>query len=312
MALLLITFSYAIAGFMIDLMYVVIGLLAAIITSSEISTTRDFGEMFTLLTTENNWFILMFKYFLAFLVAFIPALLGSGVAGVASVLGILALGGAGMVLVIIILLLTLILLLVLGLRILWLLIKTYVTILLLIIFGPIQILMGALGFGGFGSWIRSLAAQLAVYPIVGFMFIISFVFLRATLPSGTIIDELFPFGVTNVFGSGTPWDPPLTVGSAGNILYLGASVVVLALIPQVSEMIKGLLSGRGVGGFGSAIGSALGPVALGGTAGQFLINKRIEKRQDVEKVTGGSQGTAGLRAASSAVDFVTGQIRKIR
>ena len=309
-ALLLITFSYAIAGFLIDLMYVVIGLLAAFVTTSDISSTRDFGEMFGLLTTENNWFLLMTKYFLAFIISFICSLFGSCVAGGLGVLGLIALTvGAGGIFLIIILLLTLILLLILGLRILWLLIKTYVTILLLIIFGPIQILIGTLGFGGFGAWVKSLVAQLAVYPLVGFMFIISFVFLRATLPSGTIIDELFPFGVTNVFGTGTPWDPPLTVGSAANILYLGASVAVLSLIPQAANIIKGLVSGRGGAELGSAIGQAMGPLGLGFMGGEYLAGREIERRKDA---FGRLARTAGPETAQSLFRELRSRLRNIK
>jgi hypothetical protein len=262
-ALLLITFSYAIAGLLIDLMYVVIGLIAGIISGSGLvgrTVVRDYGEwinMYNALTTERSIFGLLAQYQFTFAIGLISAFFASGF--LSSPFGFLSL-----ILIPLILLITAIVLLFAWLKILWLLFKTFAMILLQIVAGPIMILLGAFGVGGgFGLWLRSLIAQLAVYPVIGFMFIMSFVFLRGAFlawegPLGTpLMNLLFPFGTQQTLG-GSTWTPPLTVGSTQTeLLWLVMSLAVLLLIPNVSNIIRGMIERRPFQ-YGTAIGAALG------------------------------------------------------
>jgi hypothetical protein len=127
-----------------------------------------------------------------------------------------------------------------------------------------MILLGAFGVGGgFGLWLRSLVAQLAVYPVVGFMFIMSFIFLRGAFFAwegrlGTpFMNLFFPFGIQQTLG-GSTWTPPLTVGSTQTeLLWLVMSLAVLLLIPNVSNIIRGMIERRPFQ-YGTAIGAALG------------------------------------------------------
>jgi hypothetical protein len=77
------------------------------------------------------------------------------------------LGGATVGAVILILLFA-ILILIISIRILWLKIKTFVNIVLLIITGPFQILFGAVspGMGGFGAWFKNPSGKRIVFPII--------------------------------------------------------------------------------------------------------------------------------------------------
>ncbi len=280
LAIILITFSYAIAGFLIDLMYVVIGLVAALFAGSGLLSApfNQFGTMFGALTTERNVLTLILNYFISFLIIYMPA----SITGWESLL-IAPLAAAIFPLVLIVL--TVVLIFVFF-RIFWLLLRTYVTILLLIIVGPLQILIGAVSAtGGFGLWLRNLAANLAVYPIVGVMFVVAFVFLGAALDenisSGLTPDwvrnAILPFNVASGALGGNTWAPPLTLGeSLHGLLWLGASFVIITLIPRTADIIRSFIQGQEFG-FGTAIGQQFAQVgtgvAMGTRIGQAVINR---------------------------------------
>ncbi len=262
LALILITFSYAIAGLLIDIMYVVMGLLAALVVNSGISTF-DWQTMFRALTTERNAFMLISFYFSAFLIALFFAFFSGGpIAGI--------LGGALIFLLFPIIMLVLVIVLIItALRILWLLLTTYVSILLQILLAPFQILLGTITpGGGFGAWLRNMLANLAVYPLVATMFLLAFIFLGGAFsalpdwqPLIDFITKAMPFNISPAFlGDTNFWDPPLTFGSgAGGLLWLGASFVIILLIPSAANMIKAVISGQPFA-FGTAIGQAIGPL----------------------------------------------------
>lgn len=263
--LLLITFSYAIAGFAIDLMYVVIGLVSAILTSGTNAISGfDWNQMYGALTNQRSTISLMWYYSFAFAPAIFLALGQSGW------LGLLASGT--FIIPVVFIILVGIVVLFLTVKIFWLMIKTYVTILMLIIFGPIQILSGALGGSGFGGWFKNLLANLAVYPAVGFMFVLAFVFLRGGIGVAWIPDQFFPFDVSDIFaaqtgGGAEVWQPPLTVGGGDpELLWLGASLVIITLIPKIADIIKSAIQGRPFG-----YGSALGETAMSGLAGGRML-----------------------------------------
>lgn len=140
--------------------------------------------------------------------------------------------------------------------------KTYVMIILNIIVGPIMILLGTIGPGGFGPWLRGIMAHLIVYPTVGFLFVLAFVFLRGALDpriDGYFADFIMPFNVNQIVNPESPtWDPPLTVGTGSqDFLWLGVSFVIIMIIPQVANIIRGMMSGRPFP-MGTAIGEAIG------------------------------------------------------
>lgn len=277
LALILITFSYAIAGFMIDIMYVVVGLIAAIIANANLMLDGTFETTFNTLAARNSM-DLMFSYFIGFIVISLFAIFSNAL-GILVAIGITAgfalASGPAILLAIILLILLLVVLTVLAFRIWFMLIKTFVSILLLTIAAPFIILGGVLGGGGFGSWAKNMAAHLAIYPAVGVMFFVAFLFLGASIPTilkgnifGTTLASLLPFNPDpNVFGSSS-WIPPLTWGTSDlDILWLAVSVVIISLIPKTADMVKSLVQGRPFA-YGAAIGESMGPVmAAGATAG---------------------------------------------
>ena len=272
--LVLITFSYAIAGFMIDLMYVVIGLVAALFTQSgviiagTIPTPSVWGDTFKALTEGvggmgiigwlGNWFAV---FEIVFIITMINIIASGNIAAIIT-------GLLGFILFPLIILVVDVIVLFLIVRILWMMFLTYAKIILSIIVAPFYILAGAVfpGFG-FGSWLKSLAANLAVYPVVGVLLIMSFVFLGAAGGQFAVwAFNALPYGLNfepTLFSGGTTWSPPLTVGTEDffPLLFLAVSLVILSLIPKVADIIKGLITGRPYT-YGAAIGEAIAPVGL--------------------------------------------------
>ena len=259
-ALILITFSYAIAGFMIDLMYVLIGLIAAILQQSELFSETWQG-MYAALSGGFPFgvFGLMVVYLLLF-----------GAAGSAAFQDLLTvmeqIFGGGFVMSfiwLIIYIIAIIALLIVFIKIMWTLIKSFVSLLLLIAAGPLYILGGAIGMGGIAGWLKAMLSNLIIYPTVGTMFAISFLFLASAIPDGLLTDEvvgLIPFlPIRDALGAGGGgWAPPYVVISSNlRLIWLFASFVIITLIPNIAAIIKGAVSGRPFA-VGSAIGSALG------------------------------------------------------
>lgn len=284
-ALILITFSFAIAGFLIDLVYVVIGILAAILQQSTIIVAKPFANInvwadifsaltegirfITITTGAGGWLGI---WLLVFSGIFFQVLTRS------SIIFIPLIAVSGLITSIVSFILTFVVLFVI-LRTFWTLVSVFARIILLIIAGPLYILAGTIMPRlGIGSWIRQLVANLAIYPLTGLLIIIAFVFLTmaevAVFPPATIgdrcfIDISFLNGVMALYTNlnfnrclfvGNPgWAPPMTfgVGEPAAFAFLGASLAIIAMIPRTSEIIKSLITGTEFAA-GTAIGAALG------------------------------------------------------
>jgi len=256
MALILITFSYAIAGFLIDMMYVVLGLLAVFLTSPPGNgiSKDSWQTMFTTFTQRGTiglivwyWVWWIFAAWSASL-QFSGALIGNFVA---------------LILMAIIWIILVIVLAIASFKIWWMLIKTYVNILLLIIAAPLYILGGVIGVGGLGAWVTAMVSNLAVYPMVGLLLVLAFVFLAT--PLGGV--SLLPFAPNPqyIISGANAWDPPLTFGSgAVELIMVFVSLFIIMLIPKVAEIIKSVISRRPFA-YGTAIGEGLAPVGSLGT-----------------------------------------------
>src|SRR3972149_2207167 len=161
--LLLITFSYAIAGFVIDLSFVSVGLLAV---AADSVSSLSAVELYTKLIGGHPM-ITMFLIVNTYITAYTIIPLTVGVLSVT--MAVPALFIQGIIFLVIIAFFILI-----WLRILWTWIKTFINIVLLIVFGPIIILGGIFpNTGGFGSWLRDLVAQVAVFPGIIAMFFLA-------------------------------------------------------------------------------------------------------------------------------------------
>lgn len=283
--LILVTFSYAIAGLMIDLMYVAIGLLALIFTQFGFiaAGTGTWSKIFSLMTDGPGGFLgvggiigWMVGICWAIAVSFFStmgyffSLGGAGNAGIGAIVFILAI------------LLTIgvfvWLILTIG-KVFILLIKTYIQILISVIFSPFIIGFGAIApTGGFSGWLKGLVSSLAVYPTAAALLMLCVLFLGATYTDVRNNLESFlqvPAGsITNIFSSSTNssyWYPPLTLGVQSTttgwdplpVLWTFAAIAIMGTIPNVANMIKSVMSGKGIEG-GGGIGAGL--AAVGGYA----------------------------------------------
>lgn len=260
--IILVTFSYAIAGFAIDLMYVVIGLLSTMLTSSGLSE-HDAITLFNSFIEKD-----VFWSFMQYWVLFLPISLIS--LKVWSALGIGAI-------VIIFWIIMLFILLWFTLKTIFMMIKTFVNIFFAVIMAPLQILVGVVVQGwGFGPWLKGLFSNLVVYPTVGLMFFLAFFFLRQAVPADwSWVNDVFPFDVIYM-GGGNSWQPPFTFGTSNNpisggvdILFVAISFVIITLIPKTVELIQGFISGKPLA-FGTGISESNQQLkTIGEYAGQY-------------------------------------------
>ena len=254
--IILITFSYAIAGFLIDLMYVVLGLLSLFVAQSGLSSHNSI-QIFNSLAREQGVFSMLFVYWLLFISAAISSIFSGNIAS-----------AAVSIFLTIFAILSIVLLLFFFVKIIILLLKTYVMIMLSIIIGPVQILLGAVspGVGGFGAWLRTMASHLAVYPVVALLFMLALLFLNGAVPDAiySTLSPSAPFGFNTGGLQGNPWDPPFTFGTVAgaDILWIVLSFAIIALIPKTAEIIQGVISGKPFP-YGTAIGEAFGPAKYG-------------------------------------------------
>ncbi|MFC1727730.1 hypothetical protein ACFL0Y_04365 [Patescibacteria group bacterium] len=252
-SLILITFSYAIVGFMVDLMYVIINFVIFLFGSIDFGfppatqwieddvikailpntpTTNDARLAFLMIGVGVG------PLAVVLIVMILLAALGGGL--------IILTGGISGVITAISLLLSFILFIVLFMaliKVLWTLIKAYVNIVLALVFAPFILLAGALpGSNAIGGWFKNLLANLAVWPTIFVMaFLAGFLAFQGLTTEGGAVENLI-------------FLPLLGVG-------------VLLLTGKAADMIKGFISGQPFQ-YGAALGQAFGPLsAVGGMVG---------------------------------------------
>ncbi len=277
-ALILVTFSYAIAGFMIDLMYVFMGLGINILKTGGVNP--GLVEIFpgeTIFPPEpqtviNSGFYGLFPMFFSSKagLTLIGALTG-GIIGTFTIpfTGTIAGVGIGIILVRVI---WLIIGLILLLKLLFGLIKAYIKIILSIILAPLQIMLGAIPgmqIGGFGNWLKGIFAEILIFPAVLLIAMI-----------GTAIVQnigIEPMWIAPLIG------PPQLLGNTGLASIVSGSIAnifvktiigmgFLLILAQIPDMIRKLM-GQEMD-YGAMIGQAFGPArTLGGYGGIVASEK---------------------------------------
>lgn len=240
-ALLLVTFSYAIAGFVIDLLYIVISLMAVAFadvgvpgwTYTAQALQQQFTEMgffaaFRTLFEQVGWGTpVAISAYLAGLVTAVTALFAAPVAPAAG-LATLTVGSILLTLILVIIVFWILIRLFLS------LLQSYIAILLLVVFGPIYITAGIIpGFGGFGSWLRSLVANLATFAGVAFVLMLGLVLVKASETGGL-------------------WQPPVVFGGAvGTAVSAQIRLIIgfgiLLIVHQVPNAVRNAFGIRGLG-----------------------------------------------------------------
>lgn len=293
-AILLVTFSYAIAGLLVDLMYVVFGIVSVVGRSifpegaqpSSVTVfnfiTKGGGNAFDLPFGAAALIVLYLVLFTLSFFIVMTTLMGLIFGGLAAFIGGFLLGatfatGLGGLLIILAVILLLVMIVVFGFKIIWMLIKTFVNVLLLTIFAPFQIAIGVLVPSlGFGAWLKNFITNLSVFVVTGTLFLLSFIFLVQGVVlaledfAGGSIGEFianFIFGTgltTLVAGGGSGAWPPLiglgdTGGSGVGLLFLFVSLGIFLVIPKTADILKALIAGQPFA-YGTAIGEAVGQV----------------------------------------------------
>lgn len=259
--LILITFSYAIAGFLVDLVYVVIGLAAAIISQADGVTWSDIYRSMT--TGSGGLLGSMAIYALCFTVATSFALISPD--SLFTIIKPLL----GSILVFIVVAIAFIVLFFAAFKAFWTLIKALALFYITVIFAPFYILAGIVTPSmGFGAWLKAALSNLAVFPVVSILLNFSFKFLVASLEIaleswpdiGLFHNLLSSMGIDRT-GVTESWVPPLlnsglVPGNINATIFLFTSLAMIMLIPKAADIVKGFFSGRPYP-LGTGIGEAM-------------------------------------------------------
>lgn len=308
LALVLITFSYAIVGFMLDIMMFVNLLIAKTFegimneapgggTFLAFVRASDFIRGLTLpATLENLWpplntasaYITVSSIvFLLFTTIFVPFL--------------------GIIFSLIIAILLLIALL----RCLWALLKAFTMIILNLIFAPFRILIGVLpGSDAISSWFRDLLANIAVFPAMLIMFFLGSYFMWVGVVG--IVEEKIE-DLTNLFSLTALQQAfsEIEVGLLQSLILMIFPIVgimILLLAPRVADIIQSFIM-RKPFEYGTAIGQAFGPV---GAIGKPLIYTGAEEiyQRGVAAGMWGAAHPVRERIARLMTEFIQRRISK--
>lgn len=297
--LLLITFSYAIAGLVIDLMYVAI-YVPAYLLSLPNGVFTNVDTVLNILLNNNVFDIVM------------PNVLPGGEEGpnmseapaqaiaqiiqslVAFTLQDVVEWGAERVVKLIV-----------GIMMLFSMFKLFLTlgvgffrIILAVVLAPLQIMLNAIpGSDSFGKWLRGLVSDAAMFPAVAFIFMIAAA-LMGPVKYTTITGEEVDFnrwgvreevGYQSGLGEDSGWVPPFLLlrgKPTGQTAASGAVNPVIALVgffaiiisPQVATMTRDFLKVE-QSKYGSAIGQSAGP-AFGFLSSPY---RRLKAQGDARK-----------------------------
>lgn len=262
--LLLITFSYAIAGFLIDVLYIFMGIFSLFFKVPPLAFSSlgvfNFisGKGFGVIAIITSFGLFLILYLVAILITWLAASFSLNTAGVifAFILGIFTI-------------ILFIIMLIDFFRILFALFKALAGFYLAVIIGPLQLSLGALPLpqaqGVFGSWIKSMIGKLAIFPLTGILFYLADIFLLkaiqislTSLASGNIIIEAikwifdklgYPISFNVGFGGVNVdklWGPPMLANAqtASSIAFIFMALGALIIIPKIGKAVEFALAGR--------------------------------------------------------------------
>lgn len=302
-ALILVTFSYAIVGFMLDLMYVLVFLIFSLFREALLFNYPGLNDAIKGLDSQGGLTLpLQVLFTLAsYVFAVLPRLVI--IFAPAPILALI---------VLVIVLYT-------QIRILFSVLLAYVGIILSLFFGPLQIALGALpGNGSIGAWFRNLLANVAVLPTIWIMIMLAGFFLSyGPLPTPTdvgndlnqwmnILRQLNPI---NAFTGGGFNPVAGSIQGFWNILsfitmpLLGFGIFLLT--PKAAQMVKDTLKVTPFK-YGTAFGEAMRPVSgplrygwrsaktVGGDVAQGYIGSKLPEPLRKYTRQGAGAGTPAL------------------
>ncbi len=265
--LLLITFSYAIAGFVIDMIYFVTFFGIKLLAMGGIFSDTGSAAINTIKTSN------LFKILLSTIFN-IPGAQGSTVTTAANAVaglvgdllgnttGALTGGAAGLLSQPIAFVIFAVAILFSIFKLFFSLLMSYIQIIIGAILGPLQLMMNAMpGSDAFSKWFRNLLANAMAFPAAALMLVFAAALTGQNTPAWKINPDI---GFSSQ-QSGVKWIPPLIYGqSAGATGSSGVQAVValfgigiLMLTPKVVDMVKEAIQAPEFK-YGSAIGEAVG------------------------------------------------------
>ena len=284
--LFLITFSYAIVGLLIDVMYILMYLVFFALSNmvpfekgklAEIFTQYSGGNFINLVGVSFNGSTAGIQGITSFFggngwawattvgLGIVGAILGGG-NPVTSVLLLGLFGGlgaaaAGNNMNPLVALLVVLAILFTSIRIFIMLLNSYISILISLIFGPLQIMLGAIpNSNAFSSWIRNLIANVVVFPITAVLLLL-----------GTVVSSM-------AYGQGKPlWTPPGLSGSSADMISGIISLGFVFIIPSIAGAIKEALKAKplmpsGTSSLFQPITSVYG-TAMGGVSQVYYLSQ---------------------------------------
>jgi hypothetical protein len=231
--LLLITFSYAIVGFMIDLMYFLIYFIVYLVSSVGII---DASKSIDRLMSYSAWGVVFEgrNSIISAVTSSLQGILGSlGTGGIGFIGGLISAADnftqfASFGMMSPIYLFVTISFVIAMLKLIVALVKSYVMLIVQTITGPVQILMNAMpGSKAFSTWLKTTASYLLPFPVAACMFIFSAILIgnpkdailandwwpgeNNTSPALIGAPHQNPFGVKTLADGQTLWLPPFTL-----------------------------------------------------------------------------------------------------
>lgn len=240
MTLILITFAYAIAGFMIDLMFVVFNLVLSVFETSGLIT--DPNNAMVKAGSGQYGVLPSFLLSLGTSLLFVPPRLISVLTNLPTWVGFisdifLSASGIGLLLRIIIVFA----IIYSYVKLIFKLFEAYITVIIQVIFSPIILLQDVLpGSQAFGNWLRNIIAHLSVFPVTMVMFLLSYIFMAQPLAS--IISQ--QVGVQNLQNGSGLYLPLIGVGGATDssaiLVVIGFFIILMAskYVDMVREALK--------------------------------------------------------------------------
>ncbi len=264
LTLILITFSYAIAGLMIDFMYLAIGLAYVALGAYDYTGafTSISNDSFPHIATQMLGLGISALDDIYYLVGgtisgivnapsgllegsgIVATIIGGALSGV-SALPLIGIGiGATLLPAIIVALIILFAML----RVFFMLLTAYMQVLISVLFAPLQIMLGALpGNGSFGNWLRGLIANLSVFAVTAILIALA-IKIGATAVGPQAQDQQL-------------WTPPGISGHAGKSFAGLIGLGIMLVIPSIVAAMKEALKAKPIAPIGPSI--FLGPITSG-------------------------------------------------
>lgn len=305
--LLLITFSYAIAGLLVDLTFVAQGIVAGIISSSGLTNSLNPVDAFNSL---NDVAGSVGSLFLAFTFGIFAIVFNTATSPFAVLTGGSGLiVGLGMIMIVLVAVVAIIALM----KIFWVMVRTYVVIIMLTAISPFIFLYGIIKDGINGMWFKQMVANLSVFFTVGAMLLMCNVLLFSSMQPGFVTNLVT--GIDNLFGGSffniNPYNitpgvvtgdqailPGFTGFGAPDVIGVVVAFGLFMSIPKFASSVRDWIAtgqaprgGFDAGGGFAAIGGAAGAAAgIAGAPGKALREAR--SAENIKQVAAGKTGVS--------------------